>query len=94
MLSPRNGIELYHAMTCEIDAVDTLFEICDAEFNSRKDVHSNFENASSSKRWANNYILHEVQKIAAREHILCSRHLAQIIATEIAGIWFGQSELQ
>lgn len=39
MFSPRNHIELHHVMTCEVELADTLFEICDAEFNSRKDVH-------------------------------------------------------
>ena len=43
MLSPRNKIELYHVMPSEVESVDTLFEICDAEFNSRKDVHDSFE---------------------------------------------------
>lgn len=94
MLSPRNGIELYHVMTCEIDAVDTLFEICDAEFNSRKDVHDCFDRSIGLKSWARYYLSNEVEKVAKRENIMCSKHLAHIIATEIAGIWFEQNELQ
>jgi hypothetical protein len=87
MLSPRNKIELHHVMPSEVETVDTLFEICDAEFNSRKDVHESFKASMGPKRWARFYLLHEVQKVANREGISCSHHLAHIVATEIARMW-------
>lgn len=93
MLSPRNKIELHHVMPSEVEAVDTLFEICDAEFNSRKDVHESFKNARGSKSWARYYLLHEINKIAIRESMVCSHHLTLIIANVIACIWFGCSEV-
>lgn len=88
MLSPRNHIELYHCMNSEIGAVDTLFEICDAEFNSRKDVHDSFAKAKGLLSWVRYYLSHEVSKIARRENVLCSNHLSLIVATAIAKIWF------
>ena len=93
MLSQRHGIELHHVMQGEIDSVDTLFENCDAEFNSRADVHSSFERETSSKRWARYYLSHEVTKVAIRDGIPCSNHLSHIVANEIAGMWFGCSKV-
>ena len=93
MFSPRNHIELHHVMQSEIELVDTLFEICDAEFNSRKDVHDSFNRESSPKRWARYYLVHEVLKSAKNNNLICSKHLASIIANELAGVWFGCSEV-
>ena len=92
MFSPRNHIELYHVMSSEIDAVDTLFEICDAEFNSRKDVHDCFDRAIGLKSWARYYLSNEVKKVAQRENIMCSDHLSLIVATELAKVWFDCKE--
>jgi hypothetical protein len=88
MFSPRNHIELHHVMQSEIESVDTLFEICDAEFNSRVDIHNSFKGATSYKKWARYPLLREVQKIAIREGISCSEHLGLIIACRLSKLWF------
>jgi len=91
-LSPRNQIEVPHMMPTEIGMVDTLYEICDAEFNSRADVHHSFAACKGAKSWTRYYLLHEVRKVAARESIMCSYHMAFVIATKISEIWFEQKE--
>jgi len=92
--TPRNGIEVHYLMPSMMEAIDTLFEICDAEFNSRKDVHESFKKETSSKKWSTQFLFWEVRKIAAREDIICSAHIARIISDEISCIWHGQHELQ
>lgn len=79
-------------MSSEIDAVDTLYEICDAEFNSRKDIHDSFERAAGLKSWARYYLLHEVKKIAKRDGIMCSEYLAHRVAGAIAEMWFERQD--
>lgn len=92
MLSPRNKLEITHFMTSEIDTVDSLFDICDAEFNSSADVHRSFEYSRGAASWARYYLLHRVQDVARREGMFCSYHMAFIIATKLSEIWFAQKE--
>lgn len=93
MFSPRNNIEIVTLPTKEVETVDTLFELCDAEFNSRSDVHSSFQAARGAASWARYYLLHEVRKVAAREGIFCSYHMAFVVASKLSEIWFEQKEI-
>ncbi len=90
ILSVRNQLEVTHFMKSEIDTVDTLFEICDAEFNSSADVHASFARAKGAKSWTRYYLLHKVQDVAQREDMFCSFYMAYIIATKLSEIWFAQ----
>ena len=93
MLSPRNKLEVTHFMKSEIETADTLFEVCDAEFNSSAEVHKSFERARGAASWARYYLLHKVQDVARRDGIFCSYHTAYIIATKLSEIWFAQREM-
>lgn len=92
ILSPRNKIDITNLIISEREMVDTLFEICDAEFNSRRDIHESFGRAKGIKSWARYVLSHEVKKIAYREHIPCGQFMAEIIANEISSMWFTQKE--
>lgn len=72
---------------------DTLFDICDAELNSRIDIHNSFDVARGEASWARYTLLHEVRKIADREGIYCSYHMAFVVASKLSEIWFEQKEL-
>lgn len=87
-LSPRNQLLVLHMMPSEIENVDTLFEICDATFNSRKDVYASFASARGIKSWARYYLLHEVQREAQKTGMVCSYHMAYTVALAISKIWF------
>lgn len=93
MLSPRNKIEVCTYTDREIEHVDTLYEICNAEFNSRTDVHSSFKSAKGAASWARYYLLHEVRNIATRDDIYCSYHMAFVVASKIAEVWFNLREV-
>lgn len=90
MLSPRNQIEVATMMASEIKIVDTLFDICDAEFNSRQDVHTSFASAQGESAWTRYYLLHQVRDVASREHLMCSYHLAYVVAKKLAEVWFSR----
>ena len=93
IITPRNRITIsagYGAQ--EVGYVDTLYEICDAEFSSRADVHNSFGSARGEASWARYYLLHEVRKIAIREDLYMSFHMAYVIAQRIAKDWFEQKE--
>jgi hypothetical protein len=92
MLSPRNQIEVPGLHWKEIESVDILFDLCDVEFKSRVDVHNSFREAKGTKSWARYYLLHEVRKVAARESIYCSYHMAFVTATKLSQMWFKQKE--
>ena len=92
MFSPRNKIETVTMMKTEVEIVDSLFELCDAEFNSRSDVHNSFHSAHGAASWARYFLLHEVRKVAARENIFCSYHMAYVVASKLSEIWFEQKE--
>lgn len=87
-ITPRNGIMYEHMMPSEVENLDTLFEICDAEFNSRKDVHENFRQAKSPEGWVRYFLMREVQHISVRDGIYASNHMSVIVAKAIADIWF------
>ncbi len=93
MITPRNKIRLavgYDAK--EIENTDSLFEICDAEFNSCAAIHHSFASAKGAASWARYYLLHEVRRVAMRENIYASYHIAHMVAVKIADIWFEQKE--
>ena len=92
MFSPRNQIEIVTSPPTEVETVDTLFELCDAEFNSRADIHASFKSARGAASWARYFLLHEVRHVAAREHIFCSYHMAYVVASKLSEIWFEQKE--
>lgn len=92
ILSVRNQLEVTYFMKNEVDTVDTLFDICDAEFNSSADVHASFARAKGAKSWTRYYLLHKVQDIAQREGMFCSYYMAYTIATRLSEIWFAQRE--
>ena len=93
MFTPRNNIEI-NSGYCdkEVAAIDTLYDICDAEFNSRIDVHNSIETASGENSWARYYLLHEVRKIAMRENLYVSYHMTYVVAKHIARDWYAQRE--
>jgi hypothetical protein len=73
-----------------MEVVDTLYEICDAEFNSRKDVHESFDKETSAAKWASQYLFQEVRKVVLREDLVCSTHIIRIVSEELAKLWFSQ----
>lgn len=91
--TPRNGISAVTLPSDHIESVDNLFDICDAEFNSRKDIHESFKQARGAASWARHFLLHEVRSVADREGIYCSYHMAYVIASKLSEIWFEQKEL-
>lgn len=64
-----------------------LYEICDAEFNSRKDIHESFARRKGIRHWVRYTLKDEVQKVALRENIMCSQHLALTVAAKVAEDW-------
>lgn len=84
----RNGFNTVNMMGSEKAVVDSLYEICDAEFNSRFDVHQSFQNSKGEASWARYFVLHEVQKVATREGISASWYLTKMIADKIAKDWY------
>lgn len=93
MLSPRNQIEVVTMFHSQVQVVDTLFDICDSEFNSRQEVHTSFKNASSMEAWARYYLLHEVRNVAQRESLHCSYHMSFVIAKKLSELWFEHREM-
>lgn len=90
--TPRNKIQATTLPVQHWQDADTLFEICDAEFNGRKDIYNSFVQAKGSKSWARYTLLHEVRKIADREGIYCSYHMALVVAVKLSEIWFEQKD--
>lgn len=90
--TPRNKIQATTLPGQLMDDADTLFDICDAEFNSRRDIHEGFSRARGEASWARYTLLHEVRKVADRENIYCSYHMAFVVASKLAEIWFEQKE--
>jgi hypothetical protein len=75
-------------MNSEINTLNNLYDICDAEFNSSQEVHCSFLRARGAASWARYYLLRKVQDIAQRDGMMCSYHIAHIIATDLSKIWF------
>lgn len=92
MFTPRNRIEVHHFIPSEMEVVDTLYEICDTEFASRKDVHESFDKETSAAKWASQYLFREVRKVDVREDLVCSAHIVRIVSEELAKLWFSQKE--
>ena len=93
MITPRNKIQISVGYSsAEIEFTDSLYEICDAEFNSRKDVYYSFSTARGADSWARYYLVHEVRKIALRENLYVSFHVAHMISKKISDEWFTQKE--
>jgi hypothetical protein len=94
MLSPRNKIEVVPGYTPrEIDALDTLYDICNTEFTGRNDVHISFARAPGIDAWAQYYLIHEVKHVAYRAEIYCSFHMAYVIAMRLSTVWFAHKEM-
>ncbi len=93
MITKRNKIEIATLHKEQIAAVDNLFDICDAEFNSCANVHKSFEHARSANNWSRYYLLHEVRRVADREEMFCSYHMAFVVSSRLAEIWFEQREI-
>lgn len=92
IITPRNKIEAPGLHSDQLNIVDALFDLCDAEFNSRTDVHSSFNRAKGAASWARYYLLHEVRRVAERNELYCSYHMAFVVATKLSEIWFEQKE--
>ena len=92
MYTPRNNIEAATLPLKDMLTVDNLFDICDAEFNSRREIHDSFAKSRGAASWARYYLLHEVRSVAAREEIYCNYHMAFVVATKISELWFEQKE--
>ena len=86
----RNGFNTEGLMVSEVVTIDTVYEIADAELNSRQDVHQSFAGAKGEKSWARHYLKYEVDKIALREGFILSWHGAMTVARKIANDWFLQ----
>jgi len=84
----RNGFNTTNMMDSEKSTVEWLYEICDAEFNSRFDVHRSFQHSKGEASWARYYVLHEVQKVATREGIASSWFLSKMVADKISKDWY------
>jgi len=80
-------------MSSEVESIDALYEICDAEFNSRFDVYQNFLSAKGEKSWARYYLRWEVQRVAERDGISCSWFMSMKIAEQISKDWFAEKKL-
>ncbi len=92
MRSKPDVLRNLNLMQMEAEYVDDLFTICDAEFNSRKDVHDNFAKAKGAASWARYFLKDEVRKVAFREEWMASDHLCQVVASQLARIWFEQRD--
>lgn len=91
MLSPRNQIEIVPGYGVDqVTIVDTLYEICDAEFTSRDDIHRSFRSARGAASWARYILLHEVRAVAVREDMFCSYHMAFVVASKLSEVWFSR----
>lgn len=90
-LTPRNQIQIQNDYPEVLIAVDTVYEIADAELNSDKHVHQLWENlAASHKEFRRTFareIRHKIEKIAQREGMYVHRHGAECIALRIAQDW-------
>jgi len=87
MSTIRNGIDTTNVMPNEVEILDSLYEICDAEFTSRIDIQTSFHQSRGQAAWANQLVW-EVQKVARREGFQCSQFSAKKVADQIADDWF------
>ena len=74
-----------------IELMDEVYVVCDAEFNSRRDVHESFSKARGVKSWARFYLMHEVEKVAQRDGHQLSYFQRELIATKISENWFAHA---
>jgi hypothetical protein len=75
----------------EATVLDEVYVVCDAEFNSRQDVHESFKHARGVKSWARFYLMHEVGKVAHRDGYQLSYYQRELIAQKISQDWFAQA---
>jgi hypothetical protein len=75
-------------MDTEVQILDTLFELSDAEFNSDKAVHDNYSKSKGEASWARYYLLNRIRQVASDSGLFASHHLCLTIAKEIAKIWY------
>lgn len=87
MQSKRNGLPMNDALA-NPDDIDTVYETCDAEFNSCKEVHDNFKTAKSEDGWVRFYLHFAVKMVCERDGIYLSEHHQKVVARQIARDWF------
>lgn len=87
MQSKRNGLPMNDALA-NPDDIDTVYETCDAEFNSLKEVHESFSRAKSEEDWVRFYLHYGVKIVCHRDKIYLSDHHQKVIARQIARDWF------
>lgn len=93
VLSTRNRIDITN-LAVESDDIDTIYETCDQEFNSRQDIHLSFERAAGIKSWARFYLLHEVTKVCQRDGIMLHYASRLAVAMKVAEDWFKEARMQ
>jgi len=71
--------------------MDEVYVSCDAEFNSRHDVHESFAQARGVKSWARFYLMPEVAKVAYRDGYTLSSYQILLISMKIAEDWFASA---
>jgi len=87
MFSKRNNLSMRDIVGSS-DDIDTVYETCDAEFNSRYDFHQSFQQSKDEATWVQYYLIHEIQKICTRDGINLARAARKIIAERVAYDWY------
>jgi hypothetical protein len=87
MISKRNNLTMRDIVDSS-DDIDTVYETCDAEFNSRYDFHQSFQQSKDEASWVQYYLIHEIQKICTRDEIDLSSAARKIIADRVAYDWY------
>lgn len=92
MRTPRHNIDC-NKMMDEIAAnIDTLFELCDAEFNSSTDIHASFNQAykdhKTVEEWVDDFLRVQVDKVMIGNKLYFDWEVRQLVAEEIARMWF------
>lgn len=88
----RNNFNDSHLMQSEIAAIDAMYEIVDAEFNSRSDIHAMWNNlATRHEEFRGLFAQHlrwEVEKVSQREGLFVSRYSVEQVCKRIAEDWW------
>lgn len=86
--SPRNQVVML-GHSCPADAADYLYEVCDAEFASDKDVHEAFARLDRGTTAFDKFLAQRVLSVASREGHGddVSYFAALCIARKIADAW-------
>jgi hypothetical protein len=87
MFSTRNHLPM-HDIIGSSDDIDTVYETCDQEFNSRFDVHQSFQHSKGEASWSRYFLMHEIQKICTRDGINLAWAARKVIADRVAHDWY------